>query len=141
MSRAVITANEINELFDQYAAALEKNDAKAMAMLYALPCTFLSNDGSSVYSDLAPLEGAISQGRRFYKKYGIVAAAPDVRNKYSITDKIVRVKVNWRYLDKDHRDVYNCDYEYIVKQQIDGEWKIEMAISINEKEQLEQLQK
>lgn len=141
MSRAVITANYINDLFDYYAAALEKNDTKAMAMLYALPCTFLSNEGSSVYTDLAPLEGAISQGRRFYKKYGIVAAQPDVRNKYPITDKIARVKVNWQYVDKDQQEVYNCDYEYIVKQQVDGEWKIEMAISLNEKEQLAQLQK
>lgn len=135
------SATEINELFDYYATALEKNDAKAMALLYALPCTFLSDEGSSIYSELAPLEGSISQGRRFYKKYGIVAAQPDVRNKYPITDKITRVKVNWRYVNKDQKEVYNCDYEYILKLHLDGTWKIEMAISLNEKQQLAALNK
>ncbi len=141
MSRLAQNAYDINQLFSEYATAVENNDTKAIAVLYALPCTFLSNEGSSMYNDLATLEGSISQGRRFYKKHGIKAARPDVRHKYTITDRIVRVKVNWKYVNSKEEEVYNCDYEYIVKKHNSGEWKIEYAISINEQERLQALSK
>lgn len=126
----------INDLFDAYADAFEKQDAKGMGYLYAMPCTLISDEATSVYSEIAKLEGLIGQGKRFYKKHGITHAIPDVRHKYVFTPRIAQVKVTWVYYNKENEAVYDCDYQYIVRQQANKDWKIEVAISINEQEKM-----
>lgn len=133
--------SDINDLFEAYAEAFEKQDAKGMAQLYSIPCTLMSDDASSVYSEEAKLEGLIGQGKRFYKKHGITHAVPDVRHKYVFTNKIAQVKVNWVYYNKENEPVYDCDYQYIARLQANKEWKIEVAVSINEHERIANMAK
>lgn len=129
----------INSFFEAYAEALERKDTKYMAGCYTLPCTFIADDSSLVYTTETKLEGLINQSKRFYAVHGITTAAPDIKNKRGITDRIVRVTLNWRYTDKNGKTVYDCEYYYILKLDEHHEWKIEVAIPVNEKEKIDAL--
>lgn len=127
----------INSFFEQYAQALERYDSKAMVQHYAIPCTFMSNHSSTVFKEASKLEGLFNQGIGFYKQFDIVHARPEVWSKRMWTDRIAKVKINWQYFDSHNRSVYNCDYQYILRLDKQDNWKIELAVSINEKEQME----
>jgi hypothetical protein len=129
----------INGFFEDYAAALERHDSKYMANCYTLPCTFIADDSSLVYTTEAKLEGLINQSKRFYSVHGITGAIPDILNKRMVTQRIVRVSMRWNYIDKKGRTVYDCDYYYILKLDEEDNWKIEVAIPVNEKEKIEAL--
>ena len=94
MNRNVTELSNINSFFEAYARALETADTKMMVTFYSLPCLFLSDDSSSSFTDATKLEALFNQATLFYKQFGIVHARPDVWTKRSITDKIVKVKVN-----------------------------------------------
>jgi hypothetical protein len=132
--------HRINDFFEKYAHALEQADTKMMAQYYSLPCTFLSDEGATVFAEASKLEGLFNQGTGFYKQFGIVHARPEVWSKRAWTDKIVKVKVNWQYFDAEKKPVYDCDYQYIVKTDKHNKLKIEVAVSINEKERMEEWQ-
>jgi hypothetical protein len=140
MSRNLTELSNINSFFEAYGRALESADTKMMVMHYSLPCLFLSDDSSSAFNDANKLEALFNQATLFYKQFGIVHARPDVWTKRSITNKIVKVKVNWQYYNADNQPVYNCDYEYVLKPDKKGKWKIELSIDINEKERMQQWQ-
>ncbi len=131
----------INGFFEDYATALERHDSKYMANCYTLPCTFIADDSSLVYTTEAKLEGLINQSKRFYSVHGITGAVPDILSKRQVTSRIVRVNMRWNYIDKKGRTVYNCDYYYILKLDEEDHWKIEVAIPVNEKEKIEELTK
>lgn len=131
----------INGFFEDYAEALARHDSKYMANCYTLPCTFIADDSSLVYTTEAKLEGLINQSKRFYSLHGITEAIPDIISKRLITRRIVRVSMRWNYMDKKGRTVYDCDYYYILKLDEEDSWKIEVAIPVNEKERIEELTK
>lgn len=137
-SQAVL---KINSFFESYAQALENFDTKHMAQHYALPCTFLSDDSAEVFKDASKLEGLFNQGTGFYKQFGIAHARPDVWSKRQWSDRIVKARVLWQYFDKDKQPVYNCEYQYILRLDKHDKWKIEMSVSINEKENMEEWMK
>lgn len=136
MSKTTKRPINIHNYFERYATAQDNHDTKLMANHYAIPCIFLSQEGSSTYTQQSKLEGLINQGKVFYKKHGITIIEPEVRNHTLIAPNIARTKVNWKYKDHKGTLLYECDYEYILKGE-NGDWKIEMAISVNEKERME----
>lgn len=135
------TLSKVNEFFEGYAAAIERQDTKYLANCYALPCTFISDESSLVYTSTSKLENLINQSKHFYAKHGINTVVADVKNKLTISDKIIRVKLNWRYNDSKGLLVYECDYFYILKLHEKNVWKIEVAISVNEKAAIDILNK
>jgi hypothetical protein len=94
---------KINDFFESYAQALEQFDTKAMTLSYHMPCTFLSDESSTVFTELSKLEGLFNQGTSFYKQFGIAHARPQVWSKRFWTDKICKAKVNWQYFDKENK--------------------------------------
>ncbi len=128
----------INEFFESYAQALESFDTKAMAQHYNIPCTFLSDDASTVFSEASKLEGLFNQGTTFYKQFGIVYSRPEVFSKRFWTDRIVKARVNWQYFDQDKKPIYNCDYQYVLRLDKHDQYKIEISIAVNEKERMEE---
>lgn len=130
----------VNELFESYAAALERYDSKGMANHYSIPCTFLSDEAATVFTELSKLEGFFNQGISFYKQFGIAHARPEVWSKRSWTERIFKCKVHWQYFDKDNKPVYDCDYQYVLRMDKADHWKIEVSVSINEKEKMEEWQ-
>ena len=128
---------QINSFFDNYAAALERFDTKGMAFLYNVPCTMISDDATTMFNDAGKLEGFFNMGTGFYRQFGICRARPEIWNRRNLTDKIVVVKVNWRYYDIDNKPIYNCDYHYTLKLDKNNAWKIIFSISVNEKERME----
>ncbi len=131
-------AQKINALFDQYAKALMQFDAKQMVSFYHLPCIFMSNESSNLFKDASKLEGLFVQGTGFYKQFGLVKCLVDVVSKQFITDKIVSIKANWRFYTTNETLMYSCDYQYVLKLDKKGLWKIEVSISVNEKERMEE---
>ena len=141
MSSFTAKYHKIANFFEEYALALESYDAKKMTQFYALPCTFLSDEATDVFTQASNLEGLFNQGIGFYKQFGITNVRPDVWSKRAWTDRIVKVKLNWQYFDKNNQPVYNCDYQYVLRLDKNDNWKIEVAISINEKERMEEWMK
>lgn len=137
MSLQVQAQTQLNHFFESYAQALESFDTKAMAQHYSIPCTFLTDDSTEIFTVASKLEGMFNQAMTFYKQFGITYARPDIWNKRAWSKRTVRVKLNWQYFDKDKQPVYNCDYHYILKLDKHDKWKIEMAMSVNEKENME----
>jgi len=128
---------KINDFFEEYAGAIESFYAKSMVHCYDLPCSFISDEKSSVFADAAQLEGFFSQGASFYKQQGIVYARPEVWNKILWKENIVKVKLIWHYCDANNQPVYSCDYQYVLLWK-DGRWKISVAVSLNEKQRMEE---
>jgi hypothetical protein len=128
----------INDFFDDYAAAIESFNSKSMAHCYTLPCSFISQENSSVFSDATQLEGFFSKGTAFYKKQGIVNTQPEVRNKILWAENIAKVKLIWHYYNVLSQPVYSCDYEYILIFNEEIGWKISAAVSLNEKQRMEE---
>ena len=129
----------INDFFELYAKAVENHDSKFLTNCHSLPCTFIADDSSLAYTSAAKLEGLINNSKRFYSVHGIVSAIPDIRSKRFITDRIVQVSMTWKYFNAKNKPVYDCDYQYLLKLNEYDEWKIEVAISINEQEKIKQL--
>lgn len=128
---------QINLFFESYAQALERYDTKDMAQHYHIPCTFLSDESATVFTEASKLEGLFNQGTTFYKQFGIAHARPEVLSKRFWTDHIVKTKVLWQYFDRDNRLIYDCDYVYLLRPDKAGDWKIEVNVAINEKERME----
>ena len=127
-----------NTFFETYADAMENFDTKLMAMHYALPCSFISDEATQVFTEASKLEGLFNQGMSFYKQFGIAHIRPDIWSKRSWTGRIVKVKLNWQYFDTKNQPAYNCDYNYILKLDKHDKWKIEVAVAINEKQRMEE---
>lgn len=138
MSETVL--HQVSEFFDSYARALESFDTKAMAQHYVLPCLFMSDESSTVFTEASKLEGLFNQGTGFYKQFGIAHARPEVWSKRAWTDKIIKCKVNWQYFDADNQPIYDCDYQYILKVDKQDRLKIEVSVSVNEKEKMQEWQ-
>lgn len=127
----------IARFFESYSRALAHFDTKLMAMHFLLPATMMSDDNATVFTEASLLEGMFNQAIGFYKQYGILHARPEVWSKHMLTDRIVRVKVNWQYFDAANQPLYNCDDHYILKLDRNDEWKIQVLISVNEKQRME----
>ena len=128
---------QINSHIESYADALERADSKAMAQHYAIPCTFLTDDSSTLFDQVSKMEGFFNQGLTFYRQSGIVHFMPEVWTKQEWTENIIKAKVHWKYLDKENQLLYDCDYQYILRREKTNVWKIELSVSINEKERME----
>ena len=131
------TAVTIQDFFDDYAAALEQFNAKKISAQYALPCLMISDDKTSAFTDATTLESLFVNGFSFLKQHGMVHARPDVLSRRQWTPLITKARVQWSYFGADKQPLYSCDYSYVLHQQKDT-WKIEVAVSVNEKERLEE---
>ncbi len=128
---------QINEFFEGYADALERFDTKRMSLHYAIPCTFISDDSTNLFTEASKLEGLFNQGTGFYKQFGIAHARPEIWSKRPISDRVAQVKLRWQYYDALNQPIYNCDFLYILKLDKNNQWRIEMSVSINEKENMD----
>lgn len=128
----------INDFFDTYAKAIENHDTKLMAHHYAIPCTLISDDSANTYTEASSLEGLFNQAVVFFKQYGIVHARPEIWTKHCWTDKIVKVKLTWHYLDAQLAPLYSFTDKYVLRMDKNNHWKIILSVSINEKERMEE---
>jgi len=126
----------INDFIEKYAASLEMFNAKLIMSFYELPCTFISGENNTVYTDALLLEAFLTQGTSFYKTNGILYSRPEVWTKQHLSDTMAMVKVKWKYYDADNIFQYACDYQYLLRWIDNKEWKIAVAISLNEYQQL-----
>ncbi len=128
----------INDFFEDYATAIERFNAKSLAHCYELPCSFLSDEHVTAFTDAAQLEGFFSKGLSFYKMNGITIARPEVWHKERLTSAIIKTKLHWHYYNETEKLLYSCTYYYLLRQNPENELKIVTAISVNEKERMEQ---
>jgi len=131
---------QINHFFENYAQALENYDSKSMSYMYHIPCTLLSDDATTLFNDAGKLEGFFNQGISFYRQFGITQVKNEIWAKREWTGRIMNVKVNWQYYDKNNNPIYNCDYHYVLKLDKNNQWKIILSTSVNEKERMEEWQ-
>ena len=138
MNSSSIRVQNINDFFEIYANALVQHNTKGMAYLHHVPCTMLSDDATTIFSDASKLEGFFNQGMSFYRQFGITHVRSDVRNFKLLTERICEVKVQWQYLDAFKQPIYSCDYHYVMKLDKYNTWKIILSVSVNEKERMEE---
>jgi hypothetical protein len=141
MNTSTHPVQQINHFFERYTQVLEHFDTKSMSFLYHIPCTLLSDDATTIFNDAGKLEGFFNQGVSFYRQFGIAHVHHEIWSKRLWTSRIMNVKVNWQYLDKNHKPIYNCDYHYVLKLDKNNQWKIMLSTSVNEKERMEEWQK
>lgn len=127
---------QINDFFDDYSSALAGMNTKRMAYLHSMPCSFITNDVVTTFTDPSKLEGLFNQGAVFYKQFGLTYAQPQLYSKHFLTECIVMVKIVWQYFDENHNLIYDCDYQYTLRKDKDELWKIVVTISVNEKERM-----
>ena len=126
----------VQDFFEEYAAALEQFDAKKVRAYYTLPCLLASDDTSTAFTDATVLEALFIQGFSFLKQYGIVHCRPDVLSRREWSPRLTKARVQWHYFNAQNEPLYSCDYNYILHLQKDSAWKIEVSVSVNEKERL-----
>lgn len=131
----------INNFFESYANALEKGDIKLIVNHFQIPCTIISEDSSATFSEASRLEGLLGHSLRFFKQLGIAHIRTEVWTRHLWTDNVISTKVNWKYFDGLNQPIYNYDYQYVLKTDKNNKWKIILAVSLNEKEKLEELMK
>ena len=129
----------MNNFFESYAGALEKGDIKLIANHFHIPCTFISDDIATTFSESSRLEGVLGHSLRFFKQLGIVSIRAEVWTRHMWTEKAISAKVNWKYFDGLDQPIYNYDYQYVLKADRNNKWKIVLAVSINEKERVKEL--
>ncbi len=139
--KQIAPIKQLNTFFDQFALALENYDTKTMAHLYEMPCTLLSDDATTVFTEPVKLEGFFNRGASVYKQVGVYKVRAEIWNRQIWTQKMLMVKMKWRYANQLGEEIYTCDYNYIMKQDREGNLKIVMSVSLNEKEQMEEWQK
>ena len=138
MNKTLIQVQNINTFFDIYAKALEIHDSKTIVFLHQIPCSMLSDDAYTIFTDAGKLEGFFNQGMAFYRQFGITNIRAEVWSNAEITKKIARAKVTWQYFDASHKLVYRCDYQYVLKADKHNNWRIVLSVSVNEKERMEE---
>lgn len=138
MNSSAMPVQNINDFFEIYANALVQHNTKGMAYLHHVPCTMLSDDATTIFSDASKLEGFFNQGMSFYRQFGITHVRSDVWSSQQLTDRICKVKVLWQYMDAFKQPIYDCDYHYIMKLDKYNTWKIILSVSVNEKERMEE---
>ena len=131
---------ELNTFFELFAEALALFDTKTMAHLYHMPCTLLSDDNCNMFSEAVKLEGFFNRGASVYKQIGVARVKAEIWNRQIWTDKMMMVKVKWKYADHNGTEIYSCDYNYILKREKDQQLRIVMSVSVNEKERMEEWQ-
>jgi hypothetical protein len=131
----------IHDFFDSYATALENGIIKQIVNHFHFPCTISSGDFINSFGDPSRLEGILAQSLRFFKQLGIVHIKAEVRSSQYWAEHVINAKVNWKYYDGINLHVYNYDYQYVLKADKNDRWKIILAISVNEKERVEELMK
>ncbi len=138
MNSTTAAVQNVNDFFETYASTLVQHNTKGMAYLHHVPCTMLSDDTTTVFSDFSKLEGFFNQGMSFYRQFGIAHAQADVWSRQILTPRICKVKVHWRYTDAFKQPIYDCDYHYILKLDKYNQWKVMLSVSVNEKERMEE---
>ena len=130
--------SSLHEFFESYGRSLESFDAQRAASHYKLPCLVSSGDGATAFSDLTKLESLFVQGYSFFRQHGISHVRPEVMSRRSWADNVIKCKVQWTYFTSGNELAYKCDYQYIVREVARNEWRIEVAFSVDEREQVEQ---
>ena len=136
----IFPMQQINNFFEIYSKALEHYDTKGLAYLYNIPCTMLSDETTTSFSDAGKLEGFFNQGANFYRQFGIAIVRHEVWSRRELTGRVTSVKVIWQYFDSHEQPIYNCDYHYVLKLDKHDLWRIILSVSVNEKERMEQWQ-
>ena len=137
----LLIMQSINTFFENYARALEMYNTKGLSFMYHIPCTMLSDEATSVFTDGGKLEGFFNQGATFYRQFGIAHVYADVWMKRELTPRIMLVKVTWHYKDGLGAPIYSCDYHYTMKLDKNNQWRIILSVSVNEKERMEEWQR
>jgi hypothetical protein len=127
----------LHDFFESYGQSLESFDAQRAASHYKLPCLLSSSDGATAFSDLTKLESLFVQGYSFFRQHGIAHARPQVLSRRNWADNVMKCKVQWTYFTSENELAYKCDYQYIVREMSKGEWRVEVAFSVDEREQVE----
>jgi hypothetical protein len=127
----------INDFFDAYAAAMEQHDTKLMTRFYDIPCTMLADEQSSIFTEINKLEGLFNQAMVSYTQLGIRHFNAELRNRRQISDRLYDVTILWHYRDAHDQLVYSCRYHYILRTDKQHHWKIQVAVSVDEKQQLD----
>ncbi len=141
--RVFVMDNKVSELqhlssfFDAYAQAMQAMDTRMMTHFYDYPCMMISAEKGTAFNDATRLEGLFNQGIGFYKQFGVKEIRAEIWTKQQWSEGLANVKVLWQYRDSDGRLLYDCHYVYTMRKDKNGHWKIQVVLSVDEKEKME----
>jgi hypothetical protein len=122
---------DIEKLLGDYGRALAAGDVEALVECYGFPCTALSDDFVTTYSDADELRVELEEANEYYASLG----ASDVRYELlvdeRISERITRVRVRWLFLGADGAELLRLHYEYTLRGESDPQ-QIHVVLSIDE---------
>lgn len=136
MEHKVWEHTNTNTFFDAYAAAMQQQDTRLMTRFYEWPCTLMGDGITNVYSEPNRLEGLFNQGIVYYGQIGVRSFKPELWSRHQLNEHYMRVRVKWHHCDESGVELYHCFYEYVLHSDKSGFWKMQVVVSIDEKERL-----
>jgi hypothetical protein len=106
---------DLERLFSNYGAALAAGDTNRTAGFYGFPVTMLTDHFVGSLDTPGALHSALAQARETYLQWGITGTTHELLAVESVSDKIARVRVHWRYLGPDGVPLLEPTYEYLIR--------------------------
>ncbi len=129
---------QLHRFFEEYALNIYRQQVKHLLAMYAVPCIFMDEDQTRIISSVALLEGQLSQSLIQFRKAGIHQTRPSLWTARRTTPRGVLVQVKWDYLSEDGLPAFQSEYQYLLRQNSAGNWRIELVMAMEEKQAFRQ---
>lgn len=124
---------DVHQLFSDYGAALADGDPDRAADFYGFPVTMLTDDFVGSLDSPAALRSALAQAREAYRQWGVEGVTHELIATESVSEKITRARVRWRYTGSDGRPLMEPTYEYLLRADGAGP-RIHVVVAVDERQ-------
>jgi hypothetical protein len=122
---------DLEKLLDGYGRALATGDIEELVESYGFPCTTLTDDFVTTFTDADDLRSELQDAYESYVQLGMTDVRYDLLADERLTEKITRVRVRWLFLGADGAEVLRLHYEYTLRGEADPQ-RIHLIVAVNE---------
>ncbi|TJZ73647.1 hypothetical protein FCG67_24035 [Rhodococcus oryzae] len=128
----------IDRYLTAYGNSLAEFDADAATALWGLPGTIVNDEFAGSLSSRADMAAGLSQSYPLYRQLGLAGVTHQILESVALTDRLVRVRVRWSFLDSAGETLTTSDYEYLLREDPDG-LHAYVAVGIDDIQKLREL--
>jgi hypothetical protein len=134
MSAPLFYTQSFYDFIDQYQHAFNSFHVKNIINQFTFPLQVVHKDACHVYTDSSNLEAVLQGGMQFYKKNNITSVAIFPLQKHAINGQLAFLKIKLAFYNADHKELYHCHYELILRRIKNNELKIQCMINADEED-------
>ena len=128
----------VEKFFSVYGHALARYDAEASVAMWGRPGLVLSDDFAAVMDDPAATAEAMASSFPLYQELGLSRVTPTDIAVQPLTEKLVQVRLTWRFDESDGSPLTTGDYLYVLRDD-EQELRVYVAIGFDEDERIAEL--